>query len=532
MAIDFPNSPADNEQYTVGDRTWTWNGTYWEMSTSTSTFTAGDSEPVDADPGDIWFDSTIGKTFVNYNGTWVEIGNAATVVDVIADADADTKVQVEVTADSDKIEFTTAGTKRLEIDSFGHVIPAANETYDLGSASNRFRDLYLSGSSIDLGGVSITSDGSNISLPNVDDIAASSVTVAGENVTPYTGRRNLLYNGAMQIAQRGTSVSSQYVSGYYTVDRWQWFSNATGARWDMSQDSDAPDGFRNSWKITCSQSLATPAAGDYVQVSQRLEGFDVQHLAKGTSSSKELTLSFWVKSNVTGTYIARLFDDQNLRATHRAYTVSSSDTWEYKTLTFDADTVSAVDNDNTEGLRLTFWLASGTNYNSGTLATSWAAYSGANSAVGNVNLASAVNNYWQITGVQLEVGDKATPFEHRSFGEELALCQRYYTRFSRDAGFQPVGGTGICRSSTDCSRVTVDLPTTMRTNGNSANIDYNNMVIWDGVNVRSITSFSLVQVFQNKVSLDCTTSGLTVGYPGVLLTNTSSGAYFAVQTEL
>ena len=265
-------------------------------------------------------------------------------------------------------------------------------------------------------------------------VTADAMTVAGENVTPYTGRRNLFYNGAMQVAQRGTSVSSQYVSGYYTVDRWQWFSNATGARWDMSQDSDAPDGFRNSWKITCSQSLATPAAGDYMQVSQRLEGFDVQHLAKGTSSSKELTLSFWVKSNVTGTYIARLFDDQNSRATHRAYTVSSSDTWEYKTLTFDADTVSAVDNDNTEGLRLTFWLASGTNYNSGTLATSWAAYSGANSAVGNVNLASAVNNYWQITGVQLEVGDKATPFEHRSYGEELALCQRYYYKPTATGG--------------------------------------------------------------------------------------------------
>jgi hypothetical protein len=171
MAIDFPNSPADNEQYTVGDRTWTWNGTYWEMSTSTSTFTAGDSEPVDADPGDIWFDSAIGKTFVNYNGTWVEIGNAATVVDVIADADADTKVQVEVTADSDKIEFTTAGTKRLEIDASGHVIPAANETYDLGSASNRFRDLYLSGTSINLGGAEISSDGTSLTMPPVSNIS-------------------------------------------------------------------------------------------------------------------------------------------------------------------------------------------------------------------------------------------------------------------------------------------------------------------------------------------------------------------------
>ena len=121
MAINFPNSPSVNDQYTVGDRTWTWNGTYWQTSTSMSTFTASDSEPVDADAGDIWFDSTIGKTFINYSGTWVEIGNAATVVDVIADADADTKVQVESSADEDKIRFSTAGTERVIVDNAGNV---------------------------------------------------------------------------------------------------------------------------------------------------------------------------------------------------------------------------------------------------------------------------------------------------------------------------------------------------------------------------------------------------------------------------
>ena len=121
MAINFPNSPSVNDQYTVGDRTWTWNGTYWQTSTSMSTFTASDSEPVDADAGDIWFDSTIGKTFINYSGTWVEIGNAATVVDVIADADADTKVQVESSADEDKIRFSTAGTERVIVDNTGFV---------------------------------------------------------------------------------------------------------------------------------------------------------------------------------------------------------------------------------------------------------------------------------------------------------------------------------------------------------------------------------------------------------------------------
>lgn len=283
------------------------------------------------------------------------------------------------------------------------------------------------------------------------------LTVGGENVTPYTGRRNLLYNGAMQVAQRGTSVSSQYVSDYYTVDRWQWFSNATGARWDMAQDTDAPDGFSNSWKITCSQALASPASGDYYQVSQRLEGYDIQHLAKGLSNAKQVTLSFWVKSNVTGTYIARLLD-QNNRAIHRSYTVNTVNTWEYKTLTYAGDTSGTITSANTEGWRLTFWLGSGSNYNSGTLQTSWGSYVPANSAVGQTNLASAVNNYWQVTGVQLEVGDKATPFEHRSYGEELALCQRYYQRHVIGGAYFPIAAA---IGSTN-GLIQYSLPVTMR----------------------------------------------------------------------
>ena len=171
MAIDFPDSPTVDQQYSVGDRTWTWNGTYWQLSQTSSTFTASDTAPVSPSAGDIWFESDTGQTFVYYDQSWVEIGAATDLSDILSDADADTSIQVEASSDEDVIRFRTAGTERLQLTSDGHLIPQANVTYDLGSASNRFRDLYLSGSSIDLGGVEITSDGTSLTMPPVSNIS-------------------------------------------------------------------------------------------------------------------------------------------------------------------------------------------------------------------------------------------------------------------------------------------------------------------------------------------------------------------------
>jgi hypothetical protein len=165
-------------------------------------------------------------------------------------------------------------------------------------------------------------------------------------------------------------------------------------------------------------------------VTQRIEGQDLQQLKKGTSDAEKVTVSFYVKSTKTGTYILNLIDHDNNRQISKAYTISSSGTWEQKILTFDADTTGALDNDNANSFSLNWHLIAGTNYSSGTLATSWQGYAGASdyedAAVGNVNLGDSTSNTWEITGVQLEVGEQATPFEHRSYGEELALCQRYF----------------------------------------------------------------------------------------------------------
>ncbi len=241
---------------------------------------------------------------------------------------------------------------------------------------------------------------------------------------PY---RNLIINGAMQVAQRATSVASITTSNYYTLDRFNFTVGSMGT-WTMSQENDAPtgSGFRKSLKLLCTTADASPAASDQVRLDTYLEGQNLQHIKKGTAAAEQLTLSFWVKSNVTGTHTVRLVDYDNTRGDSASYTISASATWEKKTITFPADTTGAFDNDNAASLGLIFGLGFGSNFTSGTLQSTWGSYTDANSHVGQTNVAAATNNYWQITGVQLEVGDTATPFEFKPFAEDLRQCRRYF----------------------------------------------------------------------------------------------------------
>jgi hypothetical protein len=233
----------------------------------------------------------------------------------------------------------------------------------------------------------------------------------------------------MQVAQRGTSATSVTSNGYQAIDRWYTLNPSTGLSHKVEQASDGPDGFAKSLKITATTQTASPSAADGLIYDTRFEGQDVQHLKFGTSNAQQVTLSFWVKASVTGDYAVMLRDQDNQRTTSKLYTVNAANTWEYKTITYDADTGgSGFTNDNSLALRVAFWLCAGSNYTSGTLATTWEANTNANQAVGATNLLATLNATWQITGVQLEVGTVATPFEHRSFGEELALCERYFEK--------------------------------------------------------------------------------------------------------
>ena len=246
------------------------------------------------------------------------------------------------------------------------------------------------------------------------------------NAGGLTGR-NIVMNGAMQVAQRGTVTG--ITNAYGGPDRFQ-MSSGGDAAFTISQSTDVPSGqgFASSFKIDVTTASGTLDASDNGFWYQLIEGQNTQHLKKGTSNAESVTVQFWIKSSTTGTYVLELYDNDNTRHIASSYTVSAADTWEHKTVTFAGDTVGAIANDNTAGLHIGWWLAAGTTFNpvGGTLQTSWGAGSNAARAVGQVNAIDDTANNIYFTGVQLEVGEAATSFEHEDIGTTLRKCQRYY----------------------------------------------------------------------------------------------------------
>lgn len=274
---------------------------------------------------------------------------------------------------------------------------------------------------------------SQLSVNAIDKESGSTLTLGGSGTTLNVSNmvpdvalsnRNLVINGAMNVAQRGTSKAS-VGQEYATVDRFR--TNGNAGTFTMSQESDGPSGFPKSLKMLATANI-TPSASNAKEIYVPLEGQNLQHLKKGTSDALSVTLSFYVKSNVTGTKTVYLLDKDNTRLISSNYTINSSGTWEKKEITFSGDTTGAFDNDNGRSLDVHFSIVAGTDYTSGTQATSWAADSNSNRVSSSITQIDAINDYWQITGIQLEVGSVATPFEHESFGQTLAKCQRYYEK--------------------------------------------------------------------------------------------------------
>lgn len=271
--------------------------------------------------------------------------------------------------------------------------------------------------------------------------------------------RNLIINGAMRVSQRGSPWNGVTNSAYRACDRFRNSMMGAGT-YTVSQVADAPSGFANSFKTAVTTANAALAATSYHLITHRFEGQDLQRLSKGTASAKQLTASFWVKSNVTGNYVLNLFDLDNGRQVGATYTVSVSGAWQYVTVVFPADTTGAFDDDNEASLELGWWLASGINYKSGLSPTAWEPGVDVDRNAGTtVNLASTIGNYFQLTGVQLEVGSVATPFEHLTYGQELALCQRYFYRFGASTS-QRIGVHNSAGAGTNSDPVA--FPVTMR----------------------------------------------------------------------
>ena len=239
------------------------------------------------------------------------------------------------------------------------------------------------------------------------------------------GRRNIVINGAMQVAQRATSATGLGASdGYFTVDRYKIINGGSAGRFTQSQASVSDlSGFTKALKLECTTVDTSIASGEYLLLEQSFEGQDVQQLKKGTSEAEEVTISFYVKGNANATYVLEIYDGDNSRHLSQSFNVTTS--WNRIILTYSGDTTGAFDNDNAQSLRLFFWLHSGSNYSSGTISTTWHT-TAANRAAGITSFFDSTDRTFFITGLQMEVGSVATNFEHKSYGEELALCQRYY----------------------------------------------------------------------------------------------------------
>jgi len=241
------------------------------------------------------------------------------------------------------------------------------------------------------------------------------------------GNKNLIINGAMQVAQRGTSTSSATSAAYHAVDRFDQNIVTMGA-YTISQSTTAPTDFTTSLKMDVTTADASPASGDVVAIRTKLEGLNLQQLNFGTSNAKSITVSFYVKSNKTGTYVVSSYLADAGKQWGQTYTIDSANTWERKTITWQGSSNSSViNNDSGAGLIFTWYLGAGTGRTSGTAQTDWTAYATTGEAVGQtVNIADSTANEFFITGIQLEIGEVATPFEHESYGDTLLKCQRYF----------------------------------------------------------------------------------------------------------
>jgi hypothetical protein len=314
----------------------------------------------------------------------------------------------------------------------------------------------------------------------------------------------------------------------------------TAGTWTQSQDTDVPSGqgFSNSCKCQCTTANASLSTNSAMNLQYRLEGQNLQHLKKGTANAESLTLSFWIKSNKTGTYQVNLNDNDNARIIGTTYTIDSADTWEKKILTFAGDTTGAFDNDNNYSFQLEWFFAVGTDFSSGSVPTSWSSRTNPNRGAGlTVNLADSTSNYINITGVQLEVGDTATPFEVVPYDVSLARCQRYYTRIGGNpssslTATRTLLGLGYSGTSTQIT-TSVSLPTTMRS---QPTVNSGGTLLASGYNystaVSSVTFNQGGNLF--NISVLANVSSTTVDLPRSILvrTDTDADSYVDFDAEL
>ena len=240
--------------------------------------------------------------------------------------------------------------------------------------------------------------------------------------------RNIIINGDMSIAQRGTSFTSVSNTAYH-LDRFQLYMQNESSVYTVTQESDAPSGLAKSLKLDVTTADTSVASNEEVKLVHKIEGQNLQNIAKGTSDAKQLTLSFYVKTNKTGLYAVKLFDVDNSRDCSGSYTVTDTN-WNRYTITFPVDTTGTFDNDNARSLEIQWWLVAGSAVQGGSLNTAWRSNADSGSATGQINFADSTSNDWQLTGCQLEVGTSASDFEFLPVDVNLNRCLRYYNEIN------------------------------------------------------------------------------------------------------
>jgi hypothetical protein len=331
------------------------------------------------------------------------------------------------------------------------------------------------------------------------------------------------------VAQRGTSFTGLGGStgAVYTLDRFHTFDGATAGRATVTQDSSAPSGFANSLKLACTTADTSIAAGEIFVLAQRIEGQNLQAFAKGTSDAKPFSLSFYAKANASKTYVAELFDIDNSRHVGKTFTVGTD--WARHEITFPADTTGAFGDDANRSLDVSIWLHGGSTYTGGTLGTVWQAEDADDRAAGIGSFFSSTDNTFFITGLQLEVGQNPTEFEHKPFAQDLFESQRYYFKWLSNTTYD-VLGTGHYGSDT-AFFLSYELPITMRAEPTIAESGDWRVYTSGGVAVTS--GPSLNRATPNNVSLEFTTGDNNdIGQGAFVSNNNDADAFIEFKAEL
>ena len=342
------------------------------------------------------------------------------------------------------------------------------------------------------------------------------------------GRRNIAYNGAMQISQRGTQTGQGGAEAMSALDRFKLFGGSTDGRLTSSQDSDSPVGFGNSLKLDCTTADASVAAGEFLLLEQRIEGQDLQQLKYNQSSAETSTISFYVKGNASAQYTFALqyhLSGGTARWFTKGFAVTTD--WTRVVITIPGDTQASsgsdygIANDNATGANLMIWLHGGTNFSSGTHQdTAWADRDYTKLFQDNqTSFFDSTDRTFFITGFQFELGSQATPFEHRSFGEEEQLCQRYFYRYIEGNNQSIMTAAGIIANYIQGN---INFPTPMRAAPSFAASSGTNYYQLYSTNSASWDDLSGQQFHKNGCTLLKNGATITSGHAAIVYSNNSA----------